>query len=82
MQDIRASSDVRENLDHPLGTIFYAVSCMHCTPVSLGQGGQGLGTMWGWETAAAMLEDAGFDGIERHVLAHDPMNVWFVSRKA
>jgi hypothetical protein len=36
--------------------------------------------MWGWETAEAMLKDACFDSIERHVLPHDPMNIWFVAR--
>ena len=51
-------------------------------PVSLGQGGAGLGTMWGWETAEAMLEEAGFQSVTRNVLPHDPMNVWFVSSKA
>jgi hypothetical protein len=50
--------------------------------VSLGQGGEGLGTMWGWETAAGMLRDAGFAEVSRHVLPHDPMNVWFVAKKA
>ena len=64
----------------PMAALLYAVSCAHCTPVSLGQGGIGLGTMWGWETAQSMLEEAGFRQIERHVLPHDPMNVWFVSR--
>jgi len=29
----------------------------------------------------AMLEQAGFEKVERHLLEHDPMNVWFVSRK-
>jgi hypothetical protein len=38
--------------------------------------------MWGWETAEAMLKDAGFREVRRHVLPHAPMNVWFVSRKA
>lgn len=65
-----------------MAALLYAVSCIHCTPVSLAQGGNGLGTMWGWETARAMLQNAGFVSIERHVLAHDPMNVWFVSRAA
>ena len=38
--------------------------------------------MWGWETAQAMLRAAGFGEVTRHALPHDPMNVWFVSRKA
>jgi hypothetical protein len=27
-----------------------------------------------------MLRQAGFGDVERHVLEHDPMNVWFVCR--
>jgi hypothetical protein len=63
-----------------MATFLYAISCAHCTPVSIGQGGAGLGTMWGWETAERMLRTAGFSEVERHVLPHDAMNVWFVTR--
>ena len=80
MQDIGGSARLENNLDFPMASFLYAISCAHCTPISLGQGGEGLGTMWGWETAEAMLRDAGFSEISRHVLPHDPMNVWFVSR--
>ncbi len=80
MQDIGASADLEKNRDFPFATLLYAVSTVHCTPVSIGQGGEGLGTMWGWETAERFLREAGFGRVERHVLPHDPMNVWFVSR--
>lgn len=80
MQDIGGSAKLENNRDFPLASFLYAVSCVHCLPISLGQGGPGPGTMWGWETAEAMLRDAGFASIERHVLPHDPMNVWFVAR--
>lgn len=80
MQDIGGSAQLENNADFPMAALLYAVSCIHCTPVSLAQGGEGLGTMWGWETAQSMLHGAGFDSVERHVLPHDPMNVWFVSR--
>jgi 2-polyprenyl-3-methyl-5-hydroxy-6-metoxy-1,4-benzoquinol methylase len=81
MQDIGGSAHLENNLEFPLAAFLYTVSCLHCMPVSLGQGGDGLGTMWGWETAEAMLSAAGFQSTQRHVLEHDPMNVWFVSRK-
>ncbi|MBK1702277.1 class I SAM-dependent methyltransferase [Thiococcus pfennigii] len=81
MQDIGGSAHLEKNLDFPMASLLYAISCVHCTPVSIGQGGAGLGTMWGWETAEAMLAEAGFVEVTRHRLAHDPMNVWFVSRK-
>lgn len=81
MQDIGGSARLENNIEFPMASLLYAVSFMHCTPVSIGQGGDGLGTMWGWETAQAMLEDAGFATVERRILPHDPMNVWFISRK-
>jgi SAM-dependent methyltransferase len=80
LQDIGGSAQLEQNFDFPLSAFLYAISLFHCTPVSIGQGGEGLGTMWGWETAEAMLQEAGFKDVRRHCLAHDPMNVWFVAR--
>ncbi len=80
MQDIGGSAKLENNLNFPMASLLYAVSTFHCTPVSLAQGGEGLGTMWGWETAETMLKQAGFTRVERNVLPHDPMNVWFVAR--
>ncbi len=81
MQDIGGSAVLENNLDFAMAPFLYSVSFSHCMPVSLGQGGAGLGTMWGWETALEMLKVAGFSNSVRHVLPHDPMNVWFVSEK-
>jgi 2-polyprenyl-3-methyl-5-hydroxy-6-metoxy-1,4-benzoquinol methylase len=81
MQDIRASSRVHGNLEHPLGTLLYTISCMHCMTVSLAQGGEGLGAMWGEETTRQYLQRAGFASIETHQLAHDVQNNWYVVRK-
>lgn len=80
VQDIGGSASLENNIGFPFAAFLYTASCLHCTPVSLAQGGPGLGTMWGWETAEALLRDAGFGSVERHVLEHDPMNVWFVAR--
>ena len=82
MQDIAGSAYLEKNMDMPLAAYLYTVSCLHCMAVSLGQGGDGLGTMWGWETAQDMLQLAGFISIHKHNLEHDPLNVWFVSTKA
>ncbi len=81
MQDIRASSHAHLNRDHPIGTFLYTVSCMHCMTVSLAQGGEGLGAMWGEEKTRAYLERAGFRSVETHRLAHDIQNNWYVVRK-
>jgi 2-polyprenyl-3-methyl-5-hydroxy-6-metoxy-1,4-benzoquinol methylase len=82
MQDIRASSLLERNVDHPLAPFLYAVSVMHCMTVSLAQGGAGLGTMWGEERARAMLADAGFGEVSVHTLPHDLQNCFYVVHAA
>jgi len=81
MQDIKGSSDVRNNVAHPIGTFLYTVSCMHCMTVSLAQGGEGLGAMWGEEKTREYLERAGFRSVEKRELSHDIQNNWYVVRK-
>ena len=81
MQDIRGSSHVHKNIGHPLGTFLYTCSTMHCMTVSLAQGGEGLGAMWGEEKTREYLEKAGFRSIETHQLAHDIANNWYVVKK-
>jgi 2-polyprenyl-3-methyl-5-hydroxy-6-metoxy-1,4-benzoquinol methylase len=81
MQDIAGSSFVARNLDHPLGTFLYTVSALHCMTVSLAQGGEGLGAMWGEEKTREYLERAGFRSIETKRLAHDIQNNWYVVRR-
>lgn len=80
MQDIAGSSRVEENFNHPLGTLLYTVSTMHCMTVSLANGGAGLGAMWGEDTAERMLREAGFTDVAIHHLEHDPQNAYFVNR--
>jgi 2-polyprenyl-3-methyl-5-hydroxy-6-metoxy-1,4-benzoquinol methylase len=81
MQDIRASSYVDNNLDHPAGPLLYTISCMHCMTVSLAAGGMGLGAMWGEEMTLNMLEDAGFQQVEIKRLDHDFQNNYYIVRK-
>ncbi len=78
MQDIHGSSFVRKNMEHPLGTLLYTISCMHCMTVSLAQGGEGLGAMWGEEKTLEYLKNAGFGEVEVKRLAHDIQNNWYV----
>ena len=80
MQDIQGSSHVHENLDHPGAPLLYMISCMHCMTVSLAQGGDGLGAMWGEEKARELLAEAGFASVDVHLLEHDPFNAYFVVR--
>ena len=80
MQDIQGSSHHHENLDHPGGPLMYMISTMHCMTVSLAQGGDGLGAMWGEENARELLAEAGFSSVDVHLLDHDPFNAYFVVR--
>jgi ubiquinone/menaquinone biosynthesis C-methylase UbiE len=79
--DIRASSHVGENLDHPMGTFMYAVSCQHCMSVSLAYDGEGLGAMWGVQQAKQIFADAGFSDVVVKTLDFDPTNNYYVCRK-
>jgi len=81
MQDIAGSSHVHKNLDHPIGPLLYTISTMHCMTVSLAQGGEGLGTMWGEEKAKEMLAEAGFTKVEVKQLPHDIFNNYFIITK-
>jgi 2-polyprenyl-3-methyl-5-hydroxy-6-metoxy-1,4-benzoquinol methylase len=81
MQDIAGSSHVHNNMDHPTGPLLYAISTMHCMTVSLAQGGDGLGTMWGEEKAKEMLKEAGFTEVEVKQLPHDIFNNYFITTK-
>lgn len=82
MVDIRASSKVGENVDHPLGTWLYTVSCFHCMTVSLALNGTGLGTVWGEQTALRMLAEAGFPKVEVKQVEGDLYNSYYVARKS
>ena len=79
--DTSASSNLTENLDHPIGPFLYTVSCMHCMTVSLADGGMGLGTMWGEQTARKMLAEAGFTSIEAARLDGDIVNTYIIASK-
>lgn len=81
MQDIHASSHVHKNMSHPIAPFLYGISTMHCMTVSLAQGGEGWGAMWGREKAEEELRDAGFSRISVHRLAHDIQNDYYVVMK-
>jgi SAM-dependent methyltransferase len=79
MVDIKASSNLEENLDHPLAPMMYAVSTTHCMTVSLALGGEGLGTMWGEQLALQKLAEAGFTNVAVRSVEGDIMNSYYVA---
>ena len=81
MVDIAGSSNLEENLAHPLAPWLYTVSTMHCMTVSLAQGGDGLGTMWGEQKARQMLSEAGFSQIDVRQVEGDVLNSYYIARR-
>ncbi len=79
-QDVQGTSHHHGDKDHPLATLLYTVSCLHCMSVSLAQGGEGLGAMWGREVAERYFKEAGFATVETHELPHDIQNFYYVCR--
>jgi SAM-dependent methyltransferase len=82
MVDIRASSNLEDNLDHPLATFLYGVSTLHCMTVSLSLDGDGLGTVWGQQKAGQMLAEAGFTSVEVVHVDADAFNAYYIARKS
>ena len=82
MMDIRASSNLQDNIAYPFAPFLYTISTMHCMTVSLAQDGPGLGTVWGEQKALSMLADAGFADVVVNLIPEDPLNNYYVARKA
>jgi hypothetical protein len=81
MVDVGASSNLQENLQHPLGPFLYSVSTMHCMTVSLAYKGEGLGAVWGEQLAKQKLNEAGFKSVEIRRVLGDILNNYYIARK-
>jgi ubiquinone/menaquinone biosynthesis C-methylase UbiE len=79
--DIQASSNLEENMQHPLAPMLYGVSTLHCMTVSLALNGEGLGTVWGEQKARELLTEAGFNQIDIEHIEGDIFNSYYVCRK-
>lgn len=81
MVDIKASSQLEDNVGVPLSTYLYTTSLMHCMTVSLALDGAGLGTVWGRQLATSMLADAGFTDVTVAEIESDVLNNYYIARK-
>jgi len=81
MVDIKADSEVQNNMNHPLAPYLYAISTMHCMTVSLALDGEGLGTMWGEQKALELLTEAGFKEVAVESVEGDIFNSFYICRK-
>jgi len=62
--DFKFSSKLERNVGNPFAPLYYAVSLMHCMPVSLAEDGAGLGAVWGEDMAREILAAAGFTAVD------------------
>ncbi|MGH3970237.1 MAG: class I SAM-dependent methyltransferase [Mycobacterium sp.] len=81
MADIKASSQLEDNIGVPFAPFLYTISTMHCMTVSLALDGAGLGTVWGQQLATAMLAEAGFADVRTAEIEDDPLNIYYIARK-
>lgn len=65
MVEPKVADDLASNLANPFARMLYGISCLHCVPQSLAQGGSGLGACWGEKRARALAAQAGFGRFER-----------------
>jgi len=79
--DVNASSQLHENLDHPLAPSLYTISTMHCMTVSLALGGEGLGNMWGEQKARELLTEAGLVVLDVKQVEGDILNNYYICTK-
>jgi len=81
MVDIKASSNLEDNIEVPWGPFLYTASTLHCMTVSLALDGDGLGTAWGTQTAVRMLGEAGFADVDVKEIETDPFNCYYVATR-
>ena len=65
MVEPKVADELDQNVQNPFARMLYAMSCLHCVPQSLAQGGPGLGACWGEGRARVMAHAAGFGRFER-----------------
>jgi SAM-dependent methyltransferase len=65
MVEPKVADQLDQNVQNPFARMLYAMSCLHCVPQSLAQGGPGLGACWGEGRARVMARAAGFARFDR-----------------
>lgn len=80
--EMAGSSELADNVEHPLGPAIYTMSMLHCLPISRGAGGVGLGAMWGEARARRMLAAAGLGDVSVRRIDDDVSHVYYVASKA
>ena len=78
-QEVNLSSNPKNNKNHPLSSILYAISLMHCLPISLGRPCKEKNILWGKEYFERVLQDAGFKSIRTFVPQDNSQNYYILT---
>ena len=60
----RVGERLADDVANPFARMLHGISCLHCVPQSIAQGGPGLGACWGEGRARVMAHEAGFGRFE------------------
>ena len=60
----RVGERLADDVGNPFARMLHGISCLHCVPQSIAQGGPGLGACWGEGRARVMAHEAGFGRFE------------------
>lgn len=79
MVEPKIEDRLEDNVGNPFGRMLYSISCLHCVPQSLAQGGPGLGACWGPTRARELANRAGFGQFET-LPAQSPVMAFYAIR--
>jgi len=60
MVEPKVAERLTDDANNPFARMLHGISCLHCVPVSLAQGGPGLGACWGEARARRLAGEAAF----------------------
>ncbi|MDP3521295.1 MAG: class I SAM-dependent methyltransferase [Hydrogenophaga sp.] len=60
MVEPKVAERLQDNAANPFARMLYGISCLHCVPTSLAQGGPGWSACWGETRARLAAQEAGF----------------------
>ncbi|HEU5293839.1 MAG TPA: methyltransferase domain-containing protein [Burkholderiaceae bacterium] len=81
MVEPKVAEQLEQNTANPFARMLYGMSCLHCVPQSIAQGGPGLGACWGEARARALAERAGFREFKR-LEVRSPAMAFYSLRRA
>jgi 2-polyprenyl-3-methyl-5-hydroxy-6-metoxy-1,4-benzoquinol methylase len=76
MVEPRVAERLHDNAGNPFARMLYGISCLHCVPTALAQGGPAWGACWGEARARLAAQEAGF-GAFKALPIRSPVQAFF-----